>query len=294
LRLHHSLLRCNTAISLSVQIGNIATVAFSSDRNEILSGYDNESIVKYNVYQRLEEPRYSVVRETATHMVYCAEGQYLAVVTPENEIHIWRAQYKGRFEQFVQLAGYTQARITFMQFNIIKTYSSREKRVILLVVYNHGQGYQLHTYDILTQREIREPVMVIDSHIHISDLLVDISSCMRRVVSAIHGASTVHIWNALNVVSAVTRQIYKILNELTSTSAYQDAVELFKQHPAIAFQPSNKKGASQLYRLTPIQYALTRRSSSYGEELLQLLDPDKPVLDGKHLNISDPSCCAAA
>ena len=89
------MLRCNTAISLSVQIGNIATVAFSSDRNEILSGYDNESIVKYNVYQRLEEPRYSVVRETATHMVYCAEGQYLAVVTPENEIHIWRAQYNG-------------------------------------------------------------------------------------------------------------------------------------------------------------------------------------------------------
>jgi hypothetical protein len=224
---------------------------------------------------------------TATHLVCSENRQYLAFATTENKIHIWRAQYNGGFEQHAQLAGYEQKTIITMQFNTVKAFESGQKRVILLVLYNDDLSYHLHTYDILTQQEIREPVLVIKPHIRTGDLLVDISGDMQYVVSAARGASTVNVVNPLNIVTAVTRRFQNLKYAPTSsTSKYHDAVELFKQHPAVAFQPLTKLGSHE-NGTTLIEYALDYDD---GQELLSLLDPDKPVLEGRHHNIDILSC----
>jgi hypothetical protein len=151
---------------------------------------------------------------------------------------------------------------------------SGETREVLFVIHDDGQHSYLHTYDILTQQEIREPVTVCSQDILNSDLLIEMRDDMQCVVSSTSGASMVNVVNVLNCVSEAARHLYKLLHKPTS-SRYDDALKLFKQHPALAFQPNTHNGR------TLMELALFD-----AEELLCLLDPEKTVLDGTYLNIT--------
>eukprot|EP00953_Heterococcus_sp_UTEX-ZZ885_P036192 18660-Heterococcus_DN1.PRE.2 len=258
----------------SRQFGCIATMAFSLNGNEIISGCADGRILRYSTLNNFEEPQYTMVTNTVTHMVYSAEGQYLAAVSSENEINIWRAQFNGKCEHYALLAGYEQKDIVAIRFKIIAAGLLGEKRVILLALYNDGQHYLLNTYDILTQQEIREPVTV--AHIQdipMSDLLVDISGDMQLVVSATRGASMGHTLNLVTCNSSIIQQ----LSELLGAPNYADAVKLFKQHPSAAFQPACTAHTLGRQFVTTL---ITQALSGYnGNKLLCLLDPDKAVLD---------------
>jgi hypothetical protein len=169
--------RCtrDAATSLDVQLGNVAALGFSANGNEIISAHDNGSILRYSVVPSFKVLQYSMIADISTHTVYSAHDQYIAAVTPENEIRIWRAHYNGTCEQYTLLAGYkknttTVRTITTIQFNTITAAVSGEERVILLVVHSDAQHIHLHTYDILTQQEIREPVTL--AHNRTSGILV--------------------------------------------------------------------------------------------------------------------------
>jgi WD40 repeat protein len=219
---------------------------------------------------------YAQLEAAATHLVYSENGKYLAIATTENKIHIWRAQYNGKFEEYAQLSDHTTNTISAIRFTTTSAAAiGYETRVLLLAVYNDGQHYHLHTYDILTTQETRMPVTVAQSQ---GTSMHDVTSSgsMECVVSATLKASTVNVVTPLRSVSAAVQRLYILLDEPN----YHDAVELFKQHPAVAFQPIMKHGFPNC---SLIEYALMNNNA---EELLCLLDPSKPVLDGTYLNIS--------
>eukprot|EP00953_Heterococcus_sp_UTEX-ZZ885_P040909 20900-Heterococcus_DN1.PRE.1 len=148
------------------------------------------------------------------------EGQYLATVTPENEIRIWREQRNGGFKQYAQIAGTTQSTIMTIQFDTAAmSTSARDKRA--------------SSSDTSTHKH--------------SNLLVDISGYLECVVSAARGGTLIRV------------------------IVMKHSVQLFKEHPAVAFQPFTTRGN------TLIEYALTSRSDN-SKQLLCLLDPDAAVL----------------
>jgi hypothetical protein len=234
-------------------------------------------MLRFSTLKKFEEPQYVKISNTVTHMVNSADRQYLAAATSENKIIIWRAaQFTGKFEQYAMLAAYEQKAIVTIKFKKMNGHILT-KRVLLLVLYYGDQGTTLHIYDIVTQQEIREPVIVspIQDTPNV-DVLIDFSDNMQCVVSATSGASTVHVVNPLTYVSAVTKQFYKLLDEPTVSSRH-DAVEFIKHHPAVALQPIRRRRGREPEAL--IEYALAPENN--GEQLLSLLDPDKPVLGGK-------------
>jgi hypothetical protein len=84
----------------------------------------------------------------------------------------------------------------------------------------------------------------------------------------------VNVVHPLTSVSSVTRRFCELLD--ADASKHPRAVELFKQHPALAIM--NLKFGD--HGGTLVEYAL------HGNELLLcLLDPDKAVLDGERLKI---------
>jgi hypothetical protein len=284
--------RFTAASTLRIQLGNIATIAFSSNGNEIVSGYDNGSMLRFSTLKKFEEPQYVKISNTVTHMVNSAQGQYLATATPENKIIIWRAQSNEEFEQYAVLAGYKRTVINNVQVKTVENYMIT-KRVLLLVLYNGIEGTTLHAYDILTQQEIREPVVVAPSlDMLIDGSMIDISARMDCVVSATFGASTVNVvTNQLTFVSDVAWQFHKLLDEPTASSGH-DPVEFIKQHPTVVFQPiikpeGTRRNQSKSRPSTLIEYALAPESDN-GEQLLCLLDTDKAVLDGEQLNLPIP------
>jgi WD40 repeat protein len=255
------------------KLGEISTIAFSSQNKEIISCYNNGCILRCSARVSLStDVQYSVVTNTVLHMVYSAEGQYLATVTPGNEIRIWREQRNGGFKQYAQIAGTTQSTIMTIQFDTAAMSTSGEKRVILLVLSEQDQHYHLRTYDMLSQQEIREPVAVIHPHISNSNLLVDISGYLECVVSAARGGTLIRVIVMKHSGTSAIRRFHDLLPDCS----YIDAVQLFKEHPAVAFQPFTTRGN------TLIEYALTSRSDN-SKQLLCLLDPDAAVLGGEHL-----------
>jgi WD40 repeat protein len=283
------------------ELDYVTNIAFSPDGSKLFSSYQRFSYYheyRGRIYPRMyaggvfrkelsqggghETTVWLELEGRSTHMVFSADGQYLANHTSEHEIEIWREQYDGSFGRYVQLAGYKQKTHGTLQFTA-QAVQDGEERVLLLALYYDGQDYYLHTYDILTQQEIREPAVVIHPHISASDLLVDLSYSMNCVVSATHGASTVHVVNPLKYVSATTRR-FKKLKDAPVHRQYADAVELFKEHPAVAFQPFEQfwhEVNSKHVVFTLIEYALT--ASDFGG-LLRLLDPDIPILNGKQFH----------
>jgi hypothetical protein len=216
--------------------------------------------------------KYAPLQAAATHLVYSENGKYLATETSENKIHIWRAQYNGKFEEYAQLSDHMTSTISAIRFSTISVAATGyESRVLLLVLYNDGKDHHLHTYDILTRQETRVPVTV--AHLQdtsISNLLVDVSGSMECVVSATLRASTLNVVTPLRSISAAVQQrFYNLLKAPT----HSDAVKLFREHPAVAFQPIMKPGFPS--------YSLVEHVIWRSEQLLCLLDPDLAVLDGK-------------
>ena len=101
----HSVTSSTDGMSLSDRLFRTTTVTTVFASSSVI---DIGRVLRYSESPSFKEPQLSAVTETASHMVYSADGQYLAVVTPENEIYIWRAQYNGEVKQYVRLASYKQ------------------------------------------------------------------------------------------------------------------------------------------------------------------------------------------
>jgi hypothetical protein len=243
-----------------------------------LSHYENEAV--------LSSPLAYELAATPTHIVYSTDDQYMAIATVDNKIHVWRAQYNGKFKQYVQLATYTQSSITMLQFATKQATSKYETRVILLVVYSDSQKSHLHTFDILTQQEIREPVAVAFMNNSVSVILADACG-MECVATAIRGSSELRVLNALSHVSAATWRFEKLLQ----CPVYRDAVTLFKKHPAVAFHSTRNEAL--LERAIAPSNDSSQADTNKRLYLLDLLDPDIAVLDGKQMDNASRSSVRA-
>jgi hypothetical protein len=196
------------------------SIAFLSKGSELLSIYGNVAApsrtgtyIRFkDLSQRGREDRNAgslehTLAATTAHLVYSASSQYLAIATSENNICIWREQYNGEFQQYALLTGIAQSTIVALQLRTSSAAGTTDYTcVILLALYNDGQVYHLHTYDILTQQRIREPITVACSHGSDTHVLVDISNSIDCVVSATQGASMVQFINPLTCDSPITRR----------------------------------------------------------------------------------------
>eukprot|EP00953_Heterococcus_sp_UTEX-ZZ885_P018955 10588-Heterococcus_DN1.PRE.2 len=210
-------------------------------------------------------------------MVYSTDSQYLAIATVDGKIHVWRAQYDGEFKRYVSLAGYPKRTAITLQFRTVPV-AWGGQRVVLSVLYNGDQCITLHTYDILTEQEVRQPVTVIPNT-GTSDVLVAVSGDMERVVSATRVTSVMQIVNPLTHASSDAAQQLSVLLS-AEVSAYPEAIALLNKHPAAAFDLLTKiiSRTKDTKTRTLIEHAVLSASSSCAE-LVCLLDPDKAVLN---------------